>query len=523
MNRRTFLKNLGVGVAALSLPGCFVLSQKGSSSVLAGKRPNILFILADDQSPFDLKMYNRDSILDTPVLDELASAGMVFDGAYHMGSWSGAVCTPSRHMIMTGRSVWHIPGGGNPNDGNPEMVPADLPENTMAAIFNRAGYATMRTCKKGNSYKAANEKFTVCHESTQRGGTDDTGSAWHAEQVLNYLNDRQTNKGSKPFMIYYGFSHPHDPRDGKVDLLAKYGSVNHTDKDSLPPDNAKQPALPVNYLEAHPFHHGHPGLRDEERVSGVWKKRDERTIRNELGREFACSENIDIQIGRVLKKLDEMGELENTYIFYTADHGIAIGRHGLQGKQNLYEHTWRVPFIVKGPGIKAGSRVQGNIYLLDVLGTICDLAGIEAPKTVESSSFRPVLEGRRDTVRDVLYGVYCGGTTPGMRSVRKGDWKLIKYDVMEGEVRKTQLFNLKDNPDELLKEHCDRKVVKLTANTPKTNQVNLADDPKYADKLARMEALLLSEMRRLNDPYRLWDQPDDGLTPPPTKSRKKKN
>jgi len=110
MNRRTFLKNLGVGIAALTLPGCNMLSQKGSGDTLPGKRPNILFIIADDQSPFDLKRYNRDSTLDTPVLDELASEGMVFDGAYHMGSWSGAVCTPSRHMVMSGRSVWHIPG-----------------------------------------------------------------------------------------------------------------------------------------------------------------------------------------------------------------------------------------------------------------------------------------------------------------------------------------------------------------------------------------------------------------------------
>ena len=140
-----------------------------------------------------------------------------------------------------------------------KLVPADLPENTMAAVFNRAGYDTMRTCKKGNSYEAANEKFTVRHDSSKRGGTDETGSAWHAEQVLNYLNDRQANNDSDPFLIYYGFSHPHDPRNGKVDLLAKYGAVNHTDKNSLPPANPKQPPLPVNYLPAHPFHHGHPG------------------------------------------------------------------------------------------------------------------------------------------------------------------------------------------------------------------------------------------------------------------------
>ena len=75
------------------------------------KRPNILFILVDDQSPFDFKFYNPKSPLETPNIDRLAAEGMVFDGAYHMGSFSGAVCTPSRHMIMSGRTVWHLPIG----------------------------------------------------------------------------------------------------------------------------------------------------------------------------------------------------------------------------------------------------------------------------------------------------------------------------------------------------------------------------------------------------------------------------
>jgi arylsulfatase A-like enzyme len=219
-----------------------------------------------------------------------------------------------------------------------------------------------------------------------------------------------------------------------------------------------------------------------------------------------------MQIGRVLEKLRAMGELDNTYIFYTADHGIAIGRHGLQGKQNLYDHTWRVPFIVKGPGIKPGSRVQGNIYLLDTLATLCDLAGIPAPGSNEGLSFKPVLMGQTDSIRDVLYGAYCGGTKPGMRCVRQGDWKLIEYDVLDGTVRRTQLFNLADNPSELLREHHDPKVIALTGNTPTATQVNLADDPAYADKLAKMRALLLTQMRRYDDPYRLWNHPDDGLT-----------
>jgi len=445
----------------------------------AAKRPNILFILADDQSQEDLKIYNPLSELSTPTLDKLAQEGMVFDGAYHMGSWSGAVCAPSRTMIMTGRSVWHIPGSGNPNNDNANMVPVDIADNTMAAIFNRAGYATMRTCKMYNSYTAANNQFTVNVESISRDGNDSTGSAWHTEQVLNYLDDREASEDDAPFLIYFGFSHPHDPRNGKEGLLEKYGAVNHTDENSLPELNDEQPTLAYSYLPEHPFFHGHYNLRDEERVEGVWKNRDEATIRNEMGREFACSENIDDQVSRVLDRLEEMGELENTYVFYTSDHGIAIGKHGLQGKQNLYDHTWKVPFIVKGPGVQTG-RAEGNIYLYDVLGTMCDLAGITMPESVESVSFRSVLEGQ--------------------------DWKLIKYDVDNGDVRETQLFNVADNPDEILSQHHSPEVIALTGNTPSIDQVNLATDMRYADTLAMLETLLLDAMASNDDPYRLWNQ-----------------
>jgi arylsulfatase A-like enzyme len=476
------------------------------------KRPNVLFILADDQSPFDLRVYDRHSELQTPNLDRLAAQGIVLDAAYHMGSWSGAVCTPSRHMIMSGRSVWHIPNRGkqkqNPNVDRAALVPPDLADHTMAAVFNRAGYDTMRTCKKGNSYDAANTRFTIVSDATKRGGTDETGSAWHAEQVLAYLNDRQVAGDVDPFLIYFGFSHPHDTRDGKPELNAKYGAVNHRDRDSIPPANPKQPPLPVNYLPEHPFHHGHPGLRDEEKVSGVWERRDERTIRNELGREFACGENIDVQIGRVLDKLESLGELENTYIFYTADHGMAIGRHGLQGKQNLYEHTWRVPMIAKGPGIPAGIRAPGNIYLMDVLATLCDLTSVDPPYTNEGISFAPVLFGRQQTVRDTLYGVYCGGTKPGMRSVRRGEWKLIKYDVLDGSVRQIQLFNLADNPNEFLAQHHESSLKAQVGTNPTPNQINLADDPEHQKKRTEMEELLLEQMRQHDDPYRLWDQPN---------------
>ena len=467
------------------------------------ERPNILFVLVDDQSPFDLSIYDAESVCRTPVIERLARDGVVLDGAYHMGSWSGAVCTPSRHMIMSGRTVWHLPRRGVRGEQQNPECPADLADSTMGAVFGAAGYDTMRTSKRGNSYSAANERFLVVHDKTNRRADAENGSPWHAERVLDYLADREQRGDQDPFLIYLGFSHPHDPRWAPAELLARFGASNDG-----PPDerNDDAPPLPKNWLPSHPFPHGHPGLRDEVNVQGVKRRRDERTIRNELARQFACNESIDLQIGRVLDRLDAMGELANTIVIYTADHGMAIGRHGLQGKQNLYEHTWRVPFVACGPGIPKGVRAQGNVYLLDVLPTLCDFAGIDVPATVEGVSMRAVLEGRAETVRDVLYGVYAGGTKPGMRCVRKGDWKLIRYDVLDGAVRETQLFDLSKNPLELLLQHHVDVVEARTGNDPAQDQRNLADDPRHAGKRAELEALLLAEMRRLDDPYRMQGQ-----------------
>lgn len=476
------------------------------------KRPNILFIITDDQDAQTLDIYG-DTSCDTPNIDKLASEGITLTSAHHMGSFRAAVCTPSRSMLMTGRNVWETQ---NFNVNYPpldythtleenyaKISPTDPSYHSMPALFKRAGYYTFRTCKRGNSFEGANLLFDERYDKTSRDAEDNNSSQWHSDKVIDYLQRRIDKPSQQPFLIYLGFSHPHDPRRGKPELLKKYGAIH-----SGPPDkvNEKAPKLPFNYLPEHPFEEGHPDLRDENSVEGVLTRRDEATIRNEKGKEFATIEAIDTQIGRVLKKLEETGELDNTYIFFCSDHGIAVGKHGLIGKQNLYEHSWKIPFIIKGPNIKKNKKALGNIYLLDVLPTLCDLAGIDIPEVVDGKSFKSVINGKSETIREVLYGVYSGGTKPGIRAVKKGDWKLIKYDVMGGKVQKTQLFNLRDNPDELLIEHHDAEVIALTGNTPAKQQVNLAENPKYAVKLKEMEAHLLEEMIKVKDPFRLWDQ-----------------
>ena len=463
------------------------------------KRPNILFILTDDQSPCSLSCYGNE-VCQTPNLDRLAAEGMVFHDAHQMGGWSGAVCTCSRTMIMTGRTLWRIPGAKGTTLEKDKQYRLTAAEQSMPAVFNRAGYDTFRTCKAGNSYPEANRLFTVSKIAKRNVRPRTDNSDWHAEQVLTYLQQRAQSNDRDPFLLYFGFTHPHDPRNGKPELLEKYGAVNSGE---LNTPNPKAPALPVNYLPAHPFHHGHPGLRDEEKVQGVKTRRDEATVRNEMGREYACIENIDRQIGRVLDKLEAMGELDNTYIFFTADHGIAVGRHGLMGKQNLYEHTWRVPFIVRGPGIQPGAETSAMVYLLDVLPTFCELAGIPIPNTVEGRSFASVLQGKSNKCRDHVYGAYCGGTKPGMRSIKTGRWKLIRYHVLDGAVQETQLFDLETNPNEYLHEHFNPDLQQQIGIKPSREQVNLANDPKFADKRAELEKLLREQQQELGDPYEL--------------------
>ncbi len=482
-----------------------------ASRAMAAERPNFLLIVTDDQATDTLRAYGN-SDCHTPHIDRLAREGMVLLDAHHMGSWSGAVCLPSRTMIMTGRSLWRIPGAPTMPSaaGGNSSVPAVV-RTCLPALFREVGYATFRTCKRSNTFAPANERFAVRWEADKRGSTAESGSAWHADRALDFLAERASRNDRAPFLMFLGFSHPHDPRHGPPELMAKYGAVEAL---SPPPSaNPAAPPLPTNYLPRHPFPHGHPGLRDETQVAGVGTDRSATTIRNELGREYACIENIDRQIGRVLDRLTATGELQRTFVIFTADHGIAVGRHGLVGKQNLYEHTWRVPLIVRGPGIRAGSEAAGFVYLLDLLPTLCDLAGMEIPAELEGRSFRPVLEGKQTHLREVLYGVYCGGTKPGIRSVKTPGWKLIKYDVLEGAVRQTQLFHLAENPRELLEEHQAAGVIAATHHVPERPQVNLADDPRYREERQELEALLLAEQQRWGDPYRLWDQPPQDAAP----------
>jgi arylsulfatase A-like enzyme len=195
--------------------------------------------------------------------------------------------------------------------------------------------------------------------------------------------------------------------------------------------------LPANYLPLHPFDNGWMTSRDERLAP--WP-RTEAEIRKHLADYYGVITHLDEQIGRILQALDESGQAENTIVIFSSDHGLALGSHGLMGKQNLYEEGMKPPLIFAGPGIRKGES-DSLVYLYDIFPTVCELVGIAGPAAIDGRSFAVVLTGKSNSARDAIFLAFMDF----QRAVRQGDWKLIRYP----QVNVTQLFNLRDDPYEL--------------------------------------------------------------------------
>jgi choline-sulfatase len=225
--------------------------------------------------------------------------------------------------------------------------------------------------------------------------------------------------------MYVAFNAPHDPRQSPQEYVDRY-----------PLDRI---AVPKNFLPEYPHKDAigcGPGLRDEKLAPFP---RDEHAVKVHRQEYYAIITHLDAQIGRILDALDQSGEAESTWIFFTADHGLAVGHHGLMGKQNLYDHSLRVPFLVKGPGVKAGAKIEAPIYLQDVMSTSLDLAGADR-EGVEFQSLLPLLDGKGEGLKSV-YGAYLDL----QRAVIDDGWKLILYP----KAKVARLYHLEKDPMEM--------------------------------------------------------------------------
>jgi arylsulfatase A-like enzyme len=239
----------------------------------------------------------------------------------------------------------------------------------------------------------------------------------------------------QPFFLHVNFTAPHDP------LFFPPGFERRYAADQLP--------LPPNFLPQHPFDHGNLRGRDEL----LWPfPRTPADVRDELAAYYAVISHMDQQIGRILQTLCETGLSDKTLVIFASDQGLAIGSHGLRGKQNMYEHTINTPLIVCGPGIPAGQRREVSCYLRDLFPTVCELTGIEPP-AVDGRSLVPVLRGQQDEIYPFIVGYFADS----QRMIRRGRWKLIWYPQAERE----QLFDLERDPDEM-EDLCERPAHQAT-------------------------------------------------------------
>jgi arylsulfatase A-like enzyme len=230
--------------------------------------------------------------------------------------------------------------------------------------------------------------------------------------------------------------------------------------------------VPGNFKNVHPFAYDQMTLRDEQLAP--WPRTPE-IIQASLADYYALISHLDAEIGTIIKLLKQKGLFENTLIIYAADNGLAIGSHGLLGKQSLYEHSMKVPLIISGPGIPREKVSAALVYLFDLFPTLCAASKLPAPDGVDGKNLLPVITGKANGVRTSLYTAYRST----VRAVRTDEWKMIRYPQRNY----TQLFNLKKDPLEIN---------------------NLANLPEYKAKVEEMMALLLEGYKATDDTATLY-------------------
>jgi arylsulfatase A-like enzyme len=430
-----------------------------AGNAIAAQRPNILFLFSDDQR-FDTIHALGNEHIRTPNLDRLAQSGTAFTRAYIMGGNSGAVCMPSRAMLMSGRSLFRI---NNHLKG----------QTTWPEKFSRAGYLTFMTGKwhngaesvhraflsgnaiflggMGSPYKLPLQDIDPDHEFANKRVSGEHSVKLFADAAIQFLKQE---KNGRPFLCYAAFNCPHDPRMAPQSYHDYY--------------NAHKPPLPKNYLPVHPFNNSEMTIRDEQLAP--WPRTTE-VVRQHLADYYAYIHFMDDQIGRILDTLKATGQFENTIIVFSSDNGLAIGSHGLFGKQNLYDHATHMPLIFTGPGIPAGQQRDAFCYLFDIFPTLAELVGgVAAPDGNEGKSLAPVITGKTATHRDSIFTAY----RHIHRAVRDDRWKLIAYT----QINKTQLFDLQADPAEMN---------------------DLAADPSRAGEVARLTGLLKDWQQKCGD------------------------
>jgi arylsulfatase A-like enzyme len=419
-------------------------------------KPNIVFFFTDDQRFSAIDALGIEDVR-TPNIDKLAARGTLFTHAHIPCGTSGAVCMPSRAMLHTGRTLFHIEGAG-------ESIPNE--HRMLGETLQNNGYRTFGSGKWHNGRASYQRSFTdgdeimfggmadhwnvpvyhfdptgrydsrlaLCREPTKSNRVsmlpaDHVHAGVHSSEILADATVKFIAEydDDKPFFAYLSFLAPHDPRTMPERFLNMY------DPDRI--------TLPRNFTGGHSFDNGSLHIRDEELASFP---REPMETRRHIAEYYGMITHLDYELSRVVDALESKGILDETIIVFAGDNGLAVGQHGLFGKQNCYEHSVRVPLIFAGPGVPQGSRSDAYVYLFDVFPTLCDLTGIDTPDTVEGESLVKAMGDPGKAIRETMYFAYCDS----QRAVKTRQHKLVEY-VVDGQNNMTQLFDLDKDPWEI--------------------------------------------------------------------------
>jgi arylsulfatase A-like enzyme len=422
-----------------------LLTGSEVEAAAASEKPNILFIFADDQA-FDTVHQTGNPEIQTPHIDRLVNRGMTFTHAYNQGGWHGAVCVASRTMMVTGQFLWHAHAVENELQTDwvaerklwPQMMTASgyqtffsgkwhvkVPAPDIFEVARHVRGGMPKQTDAGYDRPQSRQDKTWKPWDKERGGFWEGGRHWSevlGDDAVDYMNVAAND--DRPFFMYLAFNAPHDPRQSPQKFVNRY-----------PVDQIQ---VPKDFLPVYPWNIGSNRIRDEKLAPFPRTKYSVQVNRQEY---YAIITHMDEQIGRILAALEETGQADNTWIFFTADHGLACGHHGLLGKQNMYDHSMRVPFVVCGPTVTQGTQNGQRIYLQSVMATALELANAEHADHVEFESLTGHLNNPSDEPRGVAYGAY----THTQRMITVDQYKLILYP----EISKRLLFNLHHDPLEI--------------------------------------------------------------------------
>lgn len=488
--RRQFLKNLGfaaAGVTAASvLPGCG--PEYSSSQAASPQKPNILFIFTDDHAVQSISAYGS-KINETPNIDRIANEGVTFDRCYCCNS----ICAPSRAAVLTGK---HSHANGLINN----MTKFDATQPILPKYLQNAGYQTAMIGKwhlrveptgfdhweilpgQGSYYNP-----TFLHpggKSRYEGYVTDITT----DKAIDWL-DEQRDK-SKPFLLMCQHKAPHRTWAPGPDHLTMYDDVEIPEPDTLFDDYENRSELLKQnemMIEKHMMYEydlklagskkkdvlgrafKNPELRrmtPEQRAkwdAGYEPKNEKFRKANLKGKDLArwkyqryikdylrCIASVDDNVGRIMDYLDEAGLADNTIVVYSSDQGFYLGEHGWYDKRWMFEESFRMPFLMKWPGVaKPGARTDALSQNIDFAPTFLEAAGMKTPADMQGVSLKPLLDGDKPTDwRDSLYYHYYERgehRVPAHEGVCTERYKLMYfYDTDEW-----QLFDLKKDPKEM--------------------------------------------------------------------------